>query len=175
LASNRCAGLSSTPDLTSVLPETRLGNSLDPELELQEVRQAIAEARDWLAGFKWCSRVVRSFWGWGIPPTLSICLFEIEPTNAHVDRWLWTVTGDVPPAYLVTDNARKPREALEVYVFEMGLWVRKVRAHEDLTDVIPVDVPRTDENADLLESRLNFVETEILNDWDSLWHPETQQ
>ncbi len=57
----------------------------------------------------------------------------------------------------------------------MGLWVRKVRAHEDLTDVIPVDVPRTEENADLLESRLNFVETEILNDWDSLWHPETQQ
>ena len=175
MASSRCAGLSSAPDLTSVLPETRLGNSLDPELELQEVRQAIAEARDWLAGFKWCSRVVRSFWGWGIPPTLSICLFEIEPATSQVDRWLWTVTGDVPPAYLVTDNARKPREALEVYVFEMGLWVRKVRAHEDLTDVIPVDVPRTEENADLLESRLNFVETEILNDWDSLWHPETQQ
>ena len=33
----------------------------------------------------------------------------------------------------------------------------------------------TEENAALLESRLNFVETEILNDWDSLWHPEPQQ
>jgi hypothetical protein len=58
-----------------------------------------------------------------------------------VDRWLWTITGDVPPAYLVTDDARKPREALEGYVFEMRRWVRKVRAHKDLTDVIPVDVP----------------------------------
>jgi len=92
-----------------------------------------------------------------------------------VDRWLWTITGDVPPAYLVTDDARKPREALEGYVFEMRRWVRKVRAHEDLTDVIPVDVPPTEKYADLLESRLNFVETEILNDWESLWHPETQQ
>ena len=118
---------------------------------------------------------MRSFWGWGIPPVLSVCLFEIEPTSSQVDRWLWTVTGDVPPAYLVTDDARKPREALEVYVFEMSRWVRKVRAHEELTDVIPVDVPPTEENADLLESHLNFVETEILNDWDSLWHPETQQ
>jgi hypothetical protein len=78
--------LNSAPDLTSVWPENHLG--LDPELEPQEVRQAIADARDWLAGFKWCSQVVRSFWGWGIPPTLSVCLFEIEPTTSQVDRWL---------------------------------------------------------------------------------------
>ena len=166
--------MSGLPDLNSVLAESRLHDSFDPELEPQEAVQAIAEARDWLSGFKWCNRVVRSFWGWGIPPTLSVCLFEIEPTSFKVDRWLWTVTGDAPPAYLVTDNARKPREALEVYVFEMRGWVRKVRGHEDLTDVIPVDAAQTDQNADLLENRLNFIEIEILNDWDGLWHPETQ-
>jgi hypothetical protein len=167
--------VSSVPELTSVWPETNLGDIQDPDLELDEVRQAIADARDWLGGFKWCTRVVTSYWGWGIPRVLSVCLFEIEPASSHVDRWLWTVTGDVPQAYLVTDDARNPREALEAYVFEMRRWVGKVRAHEDLAGVIPVDVPPTEENADLLESRLNFTETEILSHWDSLWHPETQQ
>ena len=42
--------LSSVPDLNSVLPESRLRDSLDAELEPQEAWQAIAEARDWLSG-----------------------------------------------------------------------------------------------------------------------------
>ena len=89
-------------------------------------------------------------------------LVEIEPTEAGVDSVVWVVVGDIPPAYLVIDDAPSPASALERYVEEMRMWVDAVIAGKSVTQCIPVDGAATVENAKDLSVRLAFLEREIL-------------
>lgn len=93
---------------------------------------------------------------------MAVCLFEIEPSGPDVDSWLWTVTGDLPRAYLVTDDAPNPDGALRGYVTEMRRWVAAAGSGGDLVDVIPVNVEPTEQWADELAWRLDFIEREVL-------------
>jgi len=52
-----------------------------------------------------------------------VFLFALMPAGRDVDCLLWVIVGDLPPAYLVTDEASGPVEALRVYVPEMSKWV----------------------------------------------------
>ena len=93
---------------------------------------------------------------------VAVFLFEIVPTAKDVDTFLWVVVGDVPPAYLVTDDSRTPREAMRAYVDEMREWVDAVRNGGAIDDVIPVKVPPTREWADRLAGRLDLLEREFM-------------
>jgi hypothetical protein len=75
---------------------------------------------------------------------------------------LWVVTGDLPPAYFVTDSAINPKEALEVYCELMEDWVKAVENDTSLDDVYPIAVPATQEYADLLNKRIKFIKEEII-------------
>ena len=46
---------------------------------------------------------------------------------------------------------------------EMRLWVRAVRSGGSLDNVIPVGVEPTEDHADMLERRLDFIERELLS------------
>jgi hypothetical protein len=85
-------------------------------------------AREYLASFRWCGQVSGVYVGAAVPPMLGLFLVEIVPTSPDVDRWLWVVVGDLPPAYLVTDDAPDSAGALEAYDSEMSAWVHAVRA-----------------------------------------------
>jgi hypothetical protein len=98
-----------------------------------------------------------------------VLLFRIVPAREDVDEWLWVVVGDVPPAYLVTDDAPNPASALDGYIGEMERWVAAVRAGQPVDDLIPVgtvdgaaQLEPTVERADEIESRLRFLTEEIL-------------
>lgn len=78
-----------------------------------------AEAESYLKGFSWCKAILASYAGILEPGIVGVFLHHIEPTTPEADKWLWSVVGDLPPAYLVTDEAQTPAEALEGYVGEM--------------------------------------------------------
>jgi hypothetical protein len=77
---------------------------------------------------------------WAVAGVIGVFLFDIIPSKPEVDKTLWVVTGDLPPAYLVTDEAETWQETLEGYVYEMNRWVEAVPAGKSLHDIIPVNV-----------------------------------
>jgi hypothetical protein len=119
-------------------------------------------ARDYLKSFSWCARVSGLYVGGAMPPMFGIFLADIVPAKAGVDRWLWVVVGDLPPAYLVTDDAPDAAAALEAYDAEMSAWVDAVRRGSPTDDLIPVNVPGTSEYANMLEARLELLRNEVL-------------
>jgi hypothetical protein len=74
----------------------------------------------------------------------------------------WVIVGDLPPAYLVLDNAPSWKEALEGYTEEMQRWVDAVRAGHNLDGIIPVNVAPIPEHADSLDLRLRFIREKII-------------
>lgn len=121
------------------------------------------EAVDFIASQKWCVKINDVYVGSVFPGILAIFLIKIEPINDDVDEQVWVVVGDLPSAYITYEgDTRTPLEALLVYIDVMGDWVDAVRNGDDLNSVIPVDVEPTLENAESLESRLEFLKKVIV-------------
>lgn len=135
-------------------------------LESEDERIALTElskrAAQYLVGFRWCAAVEDCRVGFAVPDVLGLFLCRIRPARPGVDDVLWVVHGDLPPAYLVVDDAPTPATALVAYVNEMRRWVDAVRNDRAIDDVIPVNVEPTREHADMLDSRLRFVEEELI-------------
>jgi hypothetical protein len=146
-------------DWSTLTPAEDLrGDDLQDTHLLHEMLDA---ATRFLERFSWCQDNRRRFFGWGIGGVVAVFLFEITPGDPGVDELLWVVAGDVPPAYLVTDDLSTPREALAGYVEAMNAWVTAARQGRSVADLIPVNVEATPANADLLARRLVFIEDEF--------------
>jgi hypothetical protein len=114
-------------------------------------------AERYLSSFKWCQGIKERFFGDGYGGIVAVFLFHMEPGSVGVDEWLWVIFGDIPPAYLVTDECKKPSEALTGYIGEMSKWVALAKEARSSVEVIPVNVPSTRENAEDLAKRLTFL------------------
>jgi hypothetical protein len=145
------------------------------------LRAMVDQARAYLASFEWSGDIRACYVGdVSVGGIVAVVLFEIEPAQADVDRWLWVVVGDVPPAYLVTDDAATPGAALDAYIDEMERWVAAVKAGDPVEKLIPVETARrgaviepTREHAEDLERRLAFLKDEILGSHrDDLLRPD---
>ena len=128
-----------------------------------EVKALADRAVSFLASQKWCTRVVGCQAAFVALGVLGVFLLRLIPNRTAVDNRLWVVVGDVPPAYLVCDKAPDWQQALAGYVEEMREWVHAVRSGSSLEGVIPVNAPRTPKYADMLESRLDFIEANFVN------------
>jgi hypothetical protein len=148
-------------DLSKVVPVADLrGEDADDTNELLDLHR---KATDYILSFKWCRNVREDYHGLGIGGVFAVCLLRIEATSAGVPEWLWVVIGDLPPAYLCTDDAPNPASALDSYIGEMQRWIRAVKNKAPLDEVIPVNAPATLEYAKMLESRLEFLDREVLS------------
>lgn len=107
-----------------------------------------------------------SYMGIAIPGVVGVFLHEIRPKTADADEWVWTVTGDLPPAYIATEDAPTAAAALEGYVGEMRRWVEAVNLGQSIDDLIPVNAPASPEYAAKLESRLAFLEEEVIPEYE---------
>lgn len=125
--------------------------------ETEELKELADQAEDFVSQFAWAGSVLQQYAGPSIPGVLGVFLFRLDPAKADVDEWLWVIVGDLPPAYLVTDNAPDGIAALEVYIDAMEEWVDAARRGESVDELIPVNVPATKENAEMLASRLAFL------------------
>jgi hypothetical protein len=85
--------------------------------------------------------------------------------RAHdaIDWTVFSVVGDLPPAYLYFEPPDTWQDALEGYVAEMRAWVEAARPGGDVSELIPVNVPPTAEYAEILGSRLDFIRRNLLD------------
>ena len=124
-------------DFSSVVPLSEMKGDSDADTDL--FMQLAAEAKAFIQGFDWCKGIQESYFGWAVGGVLG-----------------------VPSAYLVTDESRKPSEALRAYIAEMRQWVAAAESGQPVDQVIPVNVRATRETALALKKRLDFLECEIL-------------
>jgi hypothetical protein len=151
----RALGVTHTVRAVEVKPAAEI---LDPE-----VRTLAARAQSYVEHFGWCQEVRACHLGFAISGVLGVFRVELEPRGAGVDPAVWVVVGDLPPAYLVFEEGDGWQDGLRSYVDEMRRWVATVRAGESTLDVIPVNAPATSLNADLLASRLDFLQHRLLD------------
>ena len=144
------------PDLDTVTPVRDVDFSSSSELQ-----DALSEARSFITFFDW-GNIASEFLGAHFDGIFSIFLFEIEPGRDDVDHWVWVLVGDIPPAYITCEDAKKPYEALDGYIGAMEDWVLAARTGTSVAGLIPVNVPATPANATLLDTRLKFLGEEIL-------------
>lgn len=133
--------------------------------ETELFRQAAEEARNYLKPFNWCNDAADEYFCFGIGGVIQIFLFRVvrvlEQEKA-VEEWLWVIVGDLPSAYLVTDDDKSPHDALLTYCNLMKDWVATVQSGGDLGQVYPVDAAPTEENASMLLTRVDFLLGEVL-------------
>jgi hypothetical protein len=147
-------------DLSKVRPAAEMRGDSDQDTTL--LRQMLKEAEAYLCSFDWCESVAESYFGLGIGGVVAVFLLRIVPKREGVDEWIWIVVGDLPPAYLVTDDNPRPVSALEAYVAEMSAWVNAVENGQSVDDLIPVNVPPTHESAQQLRKRLTFLRAKVI-------------
>ena len=134
----------------------------EDEEERELLNQMLEEASDYLTSFAWCEAITESYVGIAIGGVVAVFLFRIRPARTDVDEWLWVIVGDLPTAYITTVGIPDPPSALKAYITEMRRWVNAVTSGRPVSELIPVDVAPTPENAELLAKRLRFLEDRIL-------------
>jgi hypothetical protein len=122
----------------------------------------VRQAKEFISSFAWCRSVQKIYVGCIIERVVGLFLFEIVPSSSEIDKQLWVIVGDIPPAYLVTDQAENPSDALKLYIGEMRAWIEAVRTGKPTDDVIPVNANESEKSAAALESRLNFLEEKVV-------------
>jgi hypothetical protein len=136
------------------------------------LREMIERGQSFLSSFPWCRKILECHIGdIAVGGIVVVLLLRIEPARRDIDEWLWVIAGDLPPAYLVTDEAPNAASALDAYMGEMERWVAAVKAGEPVDGLIPVEtsgggeeLEPTLEVATDLERRLRFLNKEILSD-----------
>jgi hypothetical protein len=141
-------------DRTSLIPADAIVDA--------EVAAFAREASQFLLSHSWCRSIKSSHLAWAAAGVLGVFLCQIEPARSEVDERLWVVVGDLPAAYLVCDDAPTWREALARYIEEMRRWVAAVREGRSREDLMPVGASPTAEHADMLEARLNIIQSELI-------------
>jgi hypothetical protein len=132
----------------------------DKDIEL--LRTMASGAENYIRSFPWCKSIREVYFGDGYGGVVAVFLFRIEPTRADVDEWLWTISCDVSPAYLVTDSCKTPSQALQGYIEEVSKWVELAKQGLSSKDVIPVYMPATPKNAADVEKRLKLLRDVIV-------------
>jgi hypothetical protein len=146
--------------VTGVVPLHQMTGDNDEDTKLLHLMASGAE--NYIRSFAWCKGIREIWFGDGYGGVVAVFLFHIEPGGSKVDEWLWVISCDVSPAYLVTDSCKKPSQALEGYVEEVAKWVQLAKQGRSSNEVIPVYMPATPENAAGVERRLKVLQEVIV-------------
>lgn len=134
----------------------------DSEEETLFLRAMAVEAREYLTGQEWCPAIETVYLTFGVGGVVAVFLIELEKKINDRDQYLWVVVGDLPSAYMVTDDLQTPRDAMEAYCEIMNDWVRAVLSGSGLADVYPAEAEATQDNALAVASRLVFLKDQII-------------
>jgi len=130
--------------------------------DIRLLRVMASGADNYVRSFSWCKSVREVYFGDGYGGVAAVFLFRIEPARADVDEWLWVISCDVSPAYLVTDSCKTPSQVLEGYIEEVCKWIELAKQGRSSKDVIPVYMPATPENAIDVEKRIKVLREAIV-------------
>ncbi len=130
--------------------------------DIRLLRIMASGAEKYIRSFPWCKSVREVYLGDGYGGVVAVFLFHIEPAEADVDEWLWVISCDLSPAYLVTDSCKTPSQALDGYIDEVSEWVKLAKRGQSSKDLIPVYMPATPENAVNVEKKLKILRENIV-------------
>lgn len=133
--------------------------------DVEEMIPMYQKAKDFLEFYDWCSEIQESYVGMLYPGIVALFLFRIIPARKDVDEWIWVIVGDLPPTYLTTDECPTAATALDGYIGAMLEWVDAAQKGKSVAELIPVNVPATKENAEILKKRLDFLDKKILTEY----------
>ncbi len=150
-------------------PDLRKVSRVTPEILADiggvELSRYLRDATEYLLYYDWCKEILEEYVGLFVGGVLGVFLFRIAPARADVDDWLWVIVGDLPPAYLTCDQCPNPASALDGYIGAMSDWVEAASQGKSVAELIPVNVPATPENAELLRKRLKLLDERVLSDY----------
>ena len=129
----------------------------DTPEEADRLRGLAVEALDYIQGFSWCPPLRQVLLAYGIGGVIGLFLVRFTEPAGGVDDELWVVSGDLPLAYFVTDDAPTPAEALRTYCDLMESWAEAVLEDGSLDEAFPVGAEPTQENAEALRKQLDFI------------------
>ncbi len=144
--------------VSGVVPVSLIAGDDDRDTKLLQGMAAAAD--EYIRSFGWCGSVSRAFYAGGVGGIFAIFLFDIVPTRSEIDRWIWIMVGDIPPAYLPLADAKSARGVFKTYIQGMMRWVQLAREGKEGTSqdgVPPVNVPATPEWAAEVEKRLHAI------------------
>ena len=130
--------------------------------EEQEVKEIYDEAKNFIEFYDWCGEITEVYVGMLYLGIVGVFLFKIIPTRKDVDEWVWVIVGDLPSAYITTEDCPNPATALDGYIGAMLEWVEAAGKGDSVANLIPVNVPATKENSEMLKTRLSFLDDNIL-------------
>jgi hypothetical protein len=133
----------------------------EDDQDTASLREMAGRAQSYLLSYPWCASTGDAYLGFGVGDVAAVFLFRAR-LKSGAEELLWVIEGDLPSAYLVTDQARTPADALETYSGLMQEWVRAVRTGADSSEVFPVDVPANGEYASMLEKRIELLRRDII-------------
>lgn len=148
-------------DISRMIPIDDLSSS---GLEyVDELKKLADEAISFISSHEWCKNIetVMIDRGWGF--ILAVFYIIIEPAEKHIPNSFWVIVGDIPPAYIDTEDNPNGACAIDGYVMEMQKWIDHVMDGKSVDNVIPVNAPPEKKYATMLQSRLNMIKEEILS------------
>ena len=156
-----------TTVLNRLTPASEMVGEDDSDTRL--LKEMLLRAEAYLKSFQWCPAVVERFFGCGVGGVVAVFLFRVSTRIDGTDDLLWVVEGDLPSAYLVTDDAPDPASALSTYVGLMEAWARAVLEGSSLAATFPVSAPPTPQYANMLLSRTQFIRERIIPPCRTKW------
>lgn len=146
--------------LNGVIPiDQALGDNAE---DTRFLREMASKAQLYISKFSWCVSVRGVYFGDRYGKIVAVFLIRIEPSRPSVHEWLWVIVGDLPSAYLVTDECKTPSQAIERYIEEISEWVKLAKKGRSSEHVIPVNAPPTPQSARMLESRLKVLSETVI-------------
>jgi hypothetical protein len=130
----------------------------------EDLTEFINEARVYLLSQSWCLEVEDGWLAEEWEGILSVFLFKIKPKKIDVYDYVWIIVGDIPPAYIDIESAKTSSEALYAYCFIMKDWAEKVIAGKSIKDCFPINVEASEKHANMLLSRIGFIESNLSNE-----------
>lgn len=148
-------------DFSKVQPINKIAGEDENETEL--LRKYFLEAADYVNAQKWCSKVVESFYGFGVGGVVAVFLFNICSEDTEVDDYVWVIVGDIPSLYLTVENCPNPACALDGYIGALEQWAEAAIEQKTMEGLPPVSAPATVKNGKDLKRRLEFLDREVLS------------
>ncbi len=134
----------------------------DDEQDQHLLLRMAGQARTYLSSFAWCRAVKAQYFGDGYGGVVAVFFFHIEPARADVEEWLWVLVGDLPWAYIDIESTTLPSQVLERYVEGAIRWVEYAKSGNPDDPQAPLDLPRTMENAEKLETSVAFLKQHMI-------------
>ncbi len=129
----------------------------DDEQDTTLLRKMSEDASTYVSSFSWCEVIRESYFGGGVGGIFAVFFLRIRPSRPDVDPWIWTMVGDIPPAYLPLCDCESPAQAFRSYICGMTRWVEMARSGGAVIpkwNVPPVNLPATPEWAEKLNQKL---------------------